>query len=125
MSFLQMIRRNVPTFTVTLWYYRNELKSADILKFRKKYKDEIEMLELDVIELGAIVPSVWYDIIGVEDQDDVEKFKFRSVYNTTDEIINCIMEFNTMIKFDTQKNDYKNVKNRNNRFKEMGRQTKD
>ena len=125
MSFLQMIRKNVPTFTVVLWYYRNELKSDDVLKFRKKYKDEIEMLELDVIELGAIVPSAWYDIIGVEDQDDVEKFKFRSVYNTTDEIINCIMEFNTMLIFETQKKGDKNVKNRNNRFKEMGRQTKD
>jgi hypothetical protein len=100
------------------------LKSDDLLKFRKKYKDEIEMLELNVMELGAIVPSVWYDIIGVKDQNELEKFKFRSVYNTTDEIINCIMEFNTMIKFDTEKNGYKNAKDRNNRFKEMGRQAK-
>lgn len=125
MSFLQMAKKNTPTFSVVLWYYKDEMDRKSLLEFRKKYNDAIELLELEIIQMSGIEVYVWYDIIGVEDQDVLEHYKFRSVYENINNIIDCIMEFNSMVKFDKQKNGYRNAKDRNHRFKAMGKQTKD
>lgn len=126
MSFLQMVRNGTPTFTVVLWYIRGDIDSESLLEFRKKYKEQIETLELNIMELQGIEQSVWYDIIHTDDALELSRYKFRSMYENKNDIINCIMEFNSMIKFDTKKNiGYRNVKDRNNRFKTVGKQTKD
>jgi hypothetical protein len=126
MSFLQMIGKDSPTFNVMLWYERNSMDTKSLLSFRKKYHDAIEELEIDITEIVGVEKSVWYDIVNTGDQERLQHYKFRSVYETTDDIINCIMEFNSMIKFDTQKNNgYRNAKDRNHRFKTVGKQTKD
>ena len=126
MSFLQMIRNGTPTFTVVLWYITGDIDKESLLEFRKKYKEQIETLELNIMELKGIEQSVWYDIIHIDDALELSRYKFRSIYEDKNDIINCIMEFNSMIKFDTKKNTgYKNVKDRNNRFKTVGKQTKD
>jgi len=126
MSFLQMVRIGTPTFTVVLWYITGDIDKESLLEFRKKYKEEIETLELDIMELKGIEQSVWYDIIHTDDVLELSRYKFRSIYENKNDIINCIMEFNSMIKFDTKKNTgYKNVKDRNHRFKTVGKQTKD
>lgn len=125
MTFLQMVKKETPKFSVVLWYDKDEMDSKSLFEFRKKYHDEIELLEMEIIQMVGVEVYVWYDIIGVNDKDKLEHFQFRSVYDNINDIINCIMEFNSMIKFDTQKNGYKNVKDRNDRFKTVGKQTKD
>ena len=126
MSFLQMIKTETPTFCVLLWYNKEEMNAKSLLEFRKKYHDEIELLELEIEQIVGIEKSVWYDIINVKEQDRLQHYKFRSVYEDINNIIDCIIEFNSMIKFDTQKNNgYRNAKDRNNRFKTVGRQDKD
>jgi hypothetical protein len=126
MSFLKMVHRETPTFTVVLWYNESEMNSKSLLEFRTKYRDDIEMLEIEIIPMVGIEVSVWYDIIGTDDEDKLDHFQFRSMYNNIDDIVNCIMEFNSMIKFNKQKNSgYRNAKDRNYRFKAMGKQTKD
>ena len=126
MSFLKMVYKETPTFNVILWYNESEMNSKSLLEFRKKYHDDIEILELEIIPMVGIEMFVWYDIIGADDKDTLEHFQFRSVYDNIDDIVNCIMEFNSMIKFNKQKNSgYRNAKNRNYRFKTVGKQTKD
>lgn len=121
-SFLQMIKKDTPTFKILLWHSKNEISSESLLDFRKKYKDEIESLELEIVQLSSFNESVWYDIIGIEDVEKIQNFKFRSTYTERNNIIDCIMEFNSMIKFDSQKNNgYKNAKDRNHRFKTVGK----
>lgn len=121
-SFLQMIEKETPTFKILFWYDKNEISGDSLLKFRKKYKDEIEKLEIDIVQRSAFNESVWYDIIKNEDSEKINNFKFRSTYTDMDNIIDCIMEFNSMIKFDSQKNNgYKNAKDRNHRFKTVGK----
>jgi len=125
-EFLQMIKKETPTFMVVLWYDGNGMDTNSLLEFRRKYHSEIEELELEIIQMIGIEKSVWYDIVNINDQEGLQHFKFRSVYEDINSIIDCIMEFNSMIKFDTQKNNgYRNAKNRNNRFTAVGRQTKD
>jgi len=126
MSFLQMIEKETPTFKILFWYDKNGISGDALLKFRKKYKDEIGTLELDIVQLCAFNSSVWYDIIKVEDSEKIDNFKFRSTYSNINNIVECIMEFNSMIKFDSQKNNgYRNAKDRNYRFKTVGKQVKD
>jgi len=121
-----MVKKETPTFSVVLWYNRDEMDSKSLLEFRKKYHDEIELLELEIIQMVGIEVYVWYDIINAKDQNTLEHYKFRSVYDNIDSIISCIMEFNSMIKFSKQKNNgYRNAKDRNYRVKTVGKQVKD
>lgn len=125
-SFLQMIKKETPTFNVVFWYDKNDVDSNSLLEFRKKYKDDIEQLEIDIKQIHSFNESVWFDIISTKDAERLQQFKFRSTYENADNIIDCIMEFNSMIKFDTQKNNgYRNGKDRNYRFKTVGKQAKD
>jgi len=121
-----MAKKETPTFNVMLWYDRDTMDTKSLMEFRKKYHTEIEELEVEIIEMSGIEKYVWYDIININDQDRLQHFKFRSTYENINSIIDCIMEFNSMIKFDTQKNNgYRNGKDRNNRFKTVGKQVKD
>lgn len=126
MSFLQMIKNEIKTFTVVLWYEKGDIDKQSILNFCDRYKEQINILEIDIIELSGIESYVWYDIISEDDATWLSRYKFRSIYSNNNNIINCIMEFNSIIKFDKQKNmSYRNAKDRNNRFKKVGRQDKD
>ena len=127
-QFLHTIKDNTPTFTVECWYDRGDITQKDIDKFKLKYSEYLDSIEMSFYSLSSYESAVWYDIIHTKDELSLTHYKFRSVYNNTDEIINCILEFNNVIKFDSQKTGYnkngfnKNAKDSNNRFKKVGRQ---
>ena len=129
-DFLHMIKEATPTFVVHCWYEKSDMKPKDVTAFTQKYYDRLELIEMSFYPLVSYETSVWYDIINVKDAALLSHYKFRSTYESNNEIINCILEFNNVIKFDTQKNigynknGYnKDAKNSNNRFKKMGKQT--
>ena len=76
MSFLQMIKTETPTFCVLLWYNKEEMDAKSLLEFRKKYHDEIELLELEIAQIVGIEKSAWYDIINTKEQDGCNTINF-------------------------------------------------
>lgn len=128
--FLHMMKEETPTFIVHCWYESTDIRKVDLDKFITKYEEQINEIEMSFHILNSYEPAVWYDIINVRDEALLSHYKFRSTYENPDDLMNCILEFNTVIKFNTQKNigynkhGYnKNAKDSDNRFKKMGRQT--
>ena len=128
--FLHMMKETTPTFAVQCWYESADISKADLDKFIIRYEQPIKEIEMSFHILNSYEPAVWYDIINVKDEKLLSHYKFRSTYENTDDIIGCILEFNSVIKFDTQKNigynkhGYnKDAKDSDNRFKKVGRQT--
>ena len=128
MSFLHMIKESTPTFIVSCWYEPYEINNIQLNEFKGKYLQSIELLEMSFCTLNSYETAVWYDIIGINDVERLSHFKFRSTYQSTNEIINCVLEFNGVIKFDSHKNTgynkngySKDVKDSNYRFKKMGK----
>ncbi len=128
--FLHMMKEITPTFVVHCWYKSKEISTTDLNKFIIEYQELIDLIEISFYTLDSYEPPVWYDIISTRDEKLLSRYKFRSTYENPNDIINCIIEFNTLIKFDAQKNigynrnGYNNdAKDSNNRFKKMGKQT--
>lgn len=128
--FLHMMKEATPTFIVHCWYDSTDVRQSDLDKFIKKYEELISIIEMSFHALNSHEQAVWYDIINVKDEALLSHYKFRSTYENPDDIINCILEFNSVIKFDTQKNigynkhGYnKDAKDSDNRVKKMGKQT--
>lgn len=129
-QFLHMIKESTPTFVVQCWYENSEIKDDDIDKFRNKHIKQLDVIEMTFNRLEFHETAIWYDIIKSTDVDKLSHYKFRSTYENINDMINCIIEFSTVIKFDHQKNtgynkngSYRNAKDSNNRFKKMGRQS--
>ena len=127
--FLYMMKETTPTFIVHCWYESSDIKQIELEQFKTKYKQYLDVIEMSFDKLNSHETSVWYDIINVKDESLLSRYKFRATYENPDDIINCILEFNNVIKFDTQKNigynkhGYnKDAKDSDNGFKKMGRQ---
>jgi len=126
--FLHLMKESTPTFVVHCWYKKEEMDSASLFEFKQKYLEYLDIIEMSFDVFGSNEEAVWYDIINAKDDGIMSHYKFKAVYENTDDIINCIIEFNNVIKFDTQKSmgynkhGYnKDAKDSNNRFKKMGR----
>ena len=129
-NYLEMIKTGNPTFVVHCWYENLEIDNTKLINFKNKYLAPIELIEMSFYSLNSYETAVWYDIIGIKDIERLSHFKFRSTYTNENEMINCILEFNGVIKFDSQKNigynkhGYnKDAKDSDYRFKKMGKQT--
>jgi hypothetical protein len=131
--FLYMMKETTPTFMVHCWYENVDVRQEDLSKFKTKYSEYLDKIEMSFYSLNSHEHAVWYDIINIKDESLLSHYKFRSTYKNPDDIISCILEFNSVIKFDTQKNigynkhgynkDNKDAKDSDNRFKKVGRQT--
>lgn len=129
--FLNTIKSEIPNFIVHCWYNQNEITDLQLSEFKNKYIDSINKLEMTFYIIYRHEYSVWYDIINKKDSENLNHYKFRSIYETPDQLITSIIEFNNVIKFDNQKNNSNyikngnnvNGKNSNNGFKTLGKQT--
>ena len=50
MSFLQMVKKESPTFNVVMWYEKGEMNTDSLKDFKRKYDDIIQQLELEIIQ---------------------------------------------------------------------------
>lgn len=130
LDFLEIIKNNSETnnFDVFLWYDKKNTSTLKLNKFKSSNTDTLNKLGIKVSQIEYIEDYAWYDIISKRDETALKKYKFRSAYTEADEILNCIIEFNNILKFDNSKNGYnkyghKDAKDRNNWFKKVGEQT--
>ena len=88
---------------IKLWYDNSEIDSKKINKFKNDYKDVLSKGYITIVDKHLRNEFVWYEIANRNFIDASIDYKFCSVYNKASDIILCLNELETFIKFSSSK----------------------
>ena len=122
---LQKVKESILfDFDVWFWYLEKNISCKDIEHFKEKYASTIQNININIKYLNGYSHYVWYDIISKKYSDFVDRYKFRLLYETPNELPSKIIQFGNFARhcsFGKRVNKNEN-KNSNNGFFKVGRQ---
>ena len=114
MEKLNEIHKNSVHFFLKLWYEEERLKLEQIKDFAIKNEDRLHFkTSIKPDRTLSINDFIWFDIINVKYGGETNRIRFEHTYNSEDEIINCLEEFQKCAKFCTSEKPPKRIQKRN------------
>ena len=102
-NFIKELRVIKKTIGICFWY-TGDFNMIDVSEKFKKHDIDLDEMNIKFVNMNSIELPVWYDVINESDQDNFNKFKFRSVYSNQKELITCLMQFKNMLIYTLKAN---------------------
>ncbi len=102
MEKLNEIHKNSVHFFLKLWYEEDSLELEKIKKFAMDNENKLHFKTS--IKPNRSLESndfIWFDIINAKYGGETNRIRFEHTYNSVDEILNCLEEFQRCAKFCT------------------------
>ena len=118
---LNDIHKNSVHFFLELWYEEERLKLKQVREFVMKNEKNLHFkTSIKPDRTLSVNDFIWFDIINVKYRGETNRIRFEHTYNSDDEILNCLEEFQKCAKFCTsekpskrqKRNDYESSNSR-------------
>jgi hypothetical protein len=84
-----------------LWYVKNEIHNSQLISFKTNYKEILDQGRITLSDDTEYSEFAWYEIANRLSTNLDDKYKFRSTYTTSTDIMTCLTELETFIKCST------------------------
>jgi hypothetical protein len=95
--------KNYGAIFIKLCYNTKDIDSSKISSFKERYKSILESGNIKIHDTEFQNEFVWYEISCKKNNNVNSNYKFKSMYTNSSDMILCISELESFIKFSSKK----------------------